>query len=556
MIARTRRRTVSLLCLGVLVLIALVPRDTAAQVLYGSVVGDVKDATGGALPGATLVITNTDRGLSREAVTDAAGHFTFSNLPAGVYSLKASQQGFKGFEQKEVTVTINAVTRVDVTLEIGAMGETMTVTAERAEAPDRHGRGARHPGRAGAGECAGAPGPQLPADVPDCCQALRPRSTRTPSRAIRRDPSSSRSTGRATTRTTRASTASAPHNVQLPHVSSYVPTLEAIEEVNVVTSSMGAEQGLAGGAAINVRTKSGSNAFHGSGFEYFTNQDLKAWPMRFGDAALNTGKKPEASYNQYGGTFGGRIVENKAFFFVSYEGTRDHRVVDRTDDGTDAVDASGRLFRVRFADLRSAHRECGRHRADAVPGVSRRPELRAVQHRDESECLNIIPAARMDPIAQQIASHIPANNIDRASRNYFAQAPFQSDRRQVDTKIDYNVNSKFNLAGTFGILHFKTSVPTVFGEEAIGQPIGGSSNPGHGHGNIYRTTVMGTYIFSPTFLMDAHFGFAKQVTNSEQPGLGTNIGSDVLGIPGTNGSRLFESGWPTFAVRRTSPRSA
>ena len=91
MIARTRKRTVSLLCLGVLVLIALAPRDTAAQVLYGSVVGDVKDATGGALPGATLVITSTDRGFSREAVTDAAGHFTFSNLPAGVYALKASK---------------------------------------------------------------------------------------------------------------------------------------------------------------------------------------------------------------------------------------------------------------------------------------------------------------------------------------------------------------------------------------------------------------------------------------------------------------------------------
>ena len=118
MIARTRRRTVSLPCLGVLVLIALVPRDTTAQVLYGSVVGDVKDATGGALPGATLVITSTDRGLSREAVTDAGGHFTFSNLPAGVYGLKAHQQGFKGFEQKEVTVTINAVIRVDVTLEV------------------------------------------------------------------------------------------------------------------------------------------------------------------------------------------------------------------------------------------------------------------------------------------------------------------------------------------------------------------------------------------------------------------------------------------------------
>ena len=101
MIARTRRRTVSLLCLGVLVLIALVPRDTAAQVLYGSVVGDVKDATGGALPGATLVITSTDRGFSREAVTDAAGHYTFSNLPAGMYGLKAQQQGFKASSRRK-----------------------------------------------------------------------------------------------------------------------------------------------------------------------------------------------------------------------------------------------------------------------------------------------------------------------------------------------------------------------------------------------------------------------------------------------------------------------
>ena len=131
------------------------------------------------------------------------------------------------------------------------------------------------------------------------------------------------------------------YNVQLPHVSSYVPTLEAIEEVNVVTSSMGAEQGLAGGAAINLRTKSGSNAFHGSGFEYFSNQDLKAWPMRFGDAALNTGKKPEASYNQYGGTVGGPIVAEQGLLLRQLRGHEGPS--GRRPDGhhTDAVDASG-----------------------------------------------------------------------------------------------------------------------------------------------------------------------------------------------------------------------
>src|SRR6478672_6999005 len=255
MIARTRRRTLSLLSLGVLVLIALVPRDTAAQVLYGSVVGDVKDATGGALPGATLVITSTDRGFSREAVTDAAGHFTFSNLPAGVYALKAQQQGFKGFEQKEVTVTINAVIRVDVTLEVGNIGETVTadvhdtlVAAELQNAPVPLGRNYQQMYRL------------LPGFAPPINSHSIPSN---PSRSLEFTVNGT-SDDQNNTRIDGVSTA----NVQLPHVSSYVPTLEAIDEVNVVTSSMGAEQGLAGGAAINLRTKSGTNAFHGSGFEY------------------------------------------------------------------------------------------------------------------------------------------------------------------------------------------------------------------------------------------------------------------------------------------------
>jgi hypothetical protein len=152
----------------------------------------------------------------------------------------------------------------------------------------------------------------------------------------------------------------------------------------------------------------------------------------------------------------------------------------------------------------------------------------------------------MDAIAKRIAGFIPANNLDRERDNYFVSAPFTFDRHQVDSRVDYNVNSKLNLIGTFGVLHYRSSTPTVFGDTAVGRPIGGSSNPGLGHGNTYRVTVMGTYTFSPTFLVDAHYGWARQGTASEQPGLGTNIGTDVLGIPGTNGPRAFESGWPSF----------
>ena len=115
-----RRWTVSLPCLllAALVVVFAVPRRGSAQVLYGSILGDVKDASGASIRGASVGVVNKSTGLARQAITDGAGRFNFPDLPAGVYGLKASQQGFKTFERTEVTVNINSVVRVDVSLEI------------------------------------------------------------------------------------------------------------------------------------------------------------------------------------------------------------------------------------------------------------------------------------------------------------------------------------------------------------------------------------------------------------------------------------------------------
>jgi Carboxypeptidase regulatory-like domain/TonB dependent receptor-like, beta-barrel len=542
-----RRWTAALPCLSLaaLIVILAVPEEGSAQVLYGSILGDVKDASGAYIRGAAVGVVNKSTGLARQGITDAAGRFNFPDLPAGVYSLKASQQGFKTFEQTEVTVNINSVTRVNVALEIGSMGDTVTVSAEPPKLQTETAE--VHVNLAGS-ELTNLPVPlgrnyqqvyrMLPGFAPPANSHSIPTN---PARSLEftvngtsDDQNNTRIDGVSTT------------HIQLPHVVSYIPTLESIDEVNVVTNSMDAEQGLAGGAAVNLQTRSGSNAIHGSAFEHFTNQSLKAWPMRFGDVALNTGDKPEASYNQFGATIGGPIKKNKVFFFVSYESTRDHRTVDRTVTvPTQAMvkgDFSASPTPI-YDPLSGDPDGSGRTQFQVLPGD---PNYALCDTATNPNCLNIIPAARMDPIAMKVASFIPANNIDRDRNNYFVSGPFTFDRHQVDSRFDYNVNSKLNLAGTFGMLHYRTNVPTVFGDAAVGRPIGGSSNPGHGHGNTYRLTVMGTYIFSPTFLMDAHYGWAKQGTASEQPGLGTNIGSSVLGIPGTNGPRLFESGWPAF----------
>jgi Carboxypeptidase regulatory-like domain/TonB dependent receptor len=532
--------------LALVVFICAVPGRAAAQVLYGSIVGDVKDSSGAAMPGATVLVTNANTGFKREAVTDGVGHFNLFDLPAGTYSLKATQQGFRTFEQTQVTVNINTVTRIDVTMEIGAMGDSVTV---RAEAPALQTETAEVHSNLLGQELTNLPVPlggnyqqvyrMLPGFAPPANSHSIPTN---PSRSLQFSVNGT-SDDQNNTRIDGVSTA----NIQLPHVASYIPTLESIQEVNVVTSSFDAEQGLAGGAAINVQTRSGANAMHGSGFEYFTNQHLKAWPMRFDDAALNTGAKPDQSYNEFGGTVGGPIRKNKAFYFVSYESIRDHRAVSRTISVPMPAMLKGdlSLSPTPIYDPLSGNADgTGRTQFQVFPGD---PNYALCNTATNPSCLNIIPAARMDPIARKIGSYFPANNLDRDRNNYFAQAPFTFDRNQIDSRFDYNGNSKFNMSGTFGMLHYNAVTPTVFGDAAIGRPIGGSSNPGTGHGNTYRVTVMGTYIFSPTFFMDAHYGYARQGTNSEQPGLGQNFGRDTLGIPGANGTRAFESGWPTFS---------
>ncbi len=352
------------------------------------------------------------------------------------------------------------------------------------------------------------------------------------------------------------------YNIQLPHVSSYVPTLESIQEVNIVTNSFDAEQGFAGGAAINVQTKSGGNQIHGSLFEYNSNNHLKAWPMEFDNAGANVGNKPKAIYNQYGGSVGGPIVKDKLFYFVSFEGTGDHRAVQRRvtiptpearagDLSALAAALETDIYDPMTGDL-AGGTGVGRTAFVSYPTGYVDPTMVNAACTDEAGCLNMIPTSRLDPSTQQILALLPANtNVagrENSTNNYFVSAPFTFDRHQVDSKVNYNATSKLNLLGTFGLLRYSDNTPTVFGTTLVGTPIGGSSNPGQGSGNTYRFTIMGTYTFTPNFVMDAHFGYAKQSTSSEQPGLGTNIGTDVLGIPGTNGPRAFESGWPEFDV--------
>lgn len=501
---------------------------TYAQVLYGSIVGNVTDKSDAALAGATVKITNKATNQVREAVSNADGSFTFNTVQTGLYEVTVSKNGFKTLTRSNVEVTLNSVTRSDVALEIGQVSDTVSVTADAAILQtDR----AEVRAELTSKTLLNVPIPpgrnyqQLFRSLPGITPPNNAHSIPTnPSRALQYNVNGTNSSSN----NVRIDGASQ-YNLFLPHVTAYVPSLEAIETVNVVTNNFDAEQGLAGGAAVNVQIKSGTNQLHGSAFEYHDNNHTKARPWALTPINGVPQDKPKRVYNQFGGTIGGPIIKNKLFYFTSFEGTND------------------RQLGARFLTLPTAEMRAGNLSGGNIgiydPATGNEYGLNRTAFAG-----GVIPTARLDPIAQQILKDLPLPNRAGFQNNYYATAPYQFDRKTVDAKVNYNVNDKFTTYGRFSFLTYKQLNPGALGKlDGVGTaPQGG--NTGVGSGETYGMTVAGVYTVNTNFIVDANVGYTKQGTSSEQGFLDQKIGLDVLKIPGTNGTRAFENGWPRFAI--------
>ena len=517
----------SRLPLFLLAFLTLVPATLPAQVLYGSIVGNVTDESGGATPGATVTIRHRETGTSRDTVTDSTGFYRFPNVQSGTYTVTVTLTGFRSFSRGDIPVTLNTATRVDAALQVGELSEMVTVAASspllqteraevRAELKEREfvnlpvslNRNYQYLFRVLPGFTPPAEAHSVPSN-PSRALVFNVNGASRSSNNIRID-------GVSTT------------NVWLPHVAAYVPALESLETVNVVTNSFDAEQGLAGGSVINVQIKSGTNEVRGSAFEYHTNEQLRTQNY-FDPPGTSKGK---SRYNQYGGTVGGPVVRNKLFFFVSYEGTRDLQQLSKT--------VSVPTEAMRRGDLSASSTPIYDPMTGNPNGSARTPFPN-----------NLIPGNRIDPIVQRLLAELPLPNVQNPdgstpeTNNYFVQAPFTFNRWTVDSKINWNVTNKLNLFSRVSVLDFFTENATVFGQQLQG-PAMGTSNPGTGSGNTYNVSGGATYIFSSSLLMDAHFGFVRMNTGVAQSDINERKGIDWLGLPGTNGSQSYEGGTPYF----------
>jgi len=502
----------------------VLPINGYAQVLYGSLVGSVRDQTGAAVPGADITVVHQGTGRTRTTISNEVGNFDFSSIPTGTYQVQIGMPGFKSFIQENVVVRLNTVSRVDAVLEVGEVSEVLTVSSQAAvlqtdsaevksEITDVEVTNLPVPlGRNYQALLGTLPGISPPIDGhsiganPSRALIFSAQGTTQSSNDIRIDGSSG-------------------FNIWLPHVTSYVPALESIETVNVVTNSFDAEQGLAGGASVNVQIKSGTNEFHGSAFANNSNNKLMATPFFHPEGERN----PKYIMNQFGGTLGGPIKKDSVFFFASYEGTRERAFASglRTIPG----------MAMRAGDLSASDRPIYDPYSGNADGSGR-----------TAFPGNIIPQDRISPIAKKILDMLPEPTFpDEEVNNYFAAGKFEFDRNTLDTKVDWRLNDQFNMYGRFSVLDFSVLAPTVFGDNVLGGVLRGGS-PGDTYGKTYSTTIAANYVFTPNFLVDGHFGYNRQDVNQIQPNIDQQIGRDILGIPGTNGDRWFEGGWPRFAL--------
>jgi Carboxypeptidase regulatory-like domain len=294
--------------------------------IAGSISGLVTDPSGAVVSGATVVATDTQTGVKTTVTTDAKGFYSLPALPVSTYDLQVSQIGFKSFDQTGLVINANSALRVDATLSVGTISEKIEVRTDAVHVETE----STQMGEVITGKTMTA----VPLNGRSYTDLLALQPGVSPYNST--DTGTGGISDRAVDGTLNAGNQSV--NGQRETANGFmvngsnveegknngaaiIPNLDSISEFRIITNNFDAEYGNYSGGQINVVTKSGTNQFHGSGFEFLRNTVLDAKNYY----SLPTDKTPVFQQNQFGGTFGGPIKKDKTFFFVDYQGTRQNQ---------------------------------------------------------------------------------------------------------------------------------------------------------------------------------------------------------------------------------------
>ncbi|MBA3257359.1 MAG: TonB-dependent receptor [Pyrinomonadaceae bacterium] len=529
----------------------------AAQVNTASLTGLITDPAGASLPNASVRVKNKATTVASSSATDDSGYYNFASLPVGAYTLEVELPGFKKAVHENVNLEVGQKARVDFSLEVGAVTETVSISA----APPTLSIQEATPG--------GVVENRMITDLPLSSRNWDDLLRGVP--GVQADRYTEQGGGTANGRTGGANVHgvrslqnnfvldgvdnnSISENVQELTTQVARPSVDSIQEFRVSTNPYSAENGRSPGALISVTTKGGGNEFHGTVYDFLRNRVFDANNFFQNRAGA---EKPPHVQNQYGGNLGGPIYlprfgeggpslysgKNRAFFFFNYEGTRIRKGVTRLGNVPlaneirgDFSSAAGTANRVNYARIFDRVGDC-------------RARVPSAFNADGSFINNQIPAACLDPLAQRVLGLLPAPNVVPGSGplnlSNFLRAPgIVDDTDSYTTRVDYQANSTNSIFVRYTYSDRFRYVPGIFGGIVDGT---GSSANGRLFMKGQSAAIGWTRTINARMVNEFRFGWGRNNSIATQDPFGLNTLAE-LGFRGVQDSPVYSGGIPGISI--------
>lgn len=502
----------SFLALCLLVAFALGLQPAMAQQVTATITGTILDPSGAPIVGADVTAIDTERGVTIPTKTNEQGVYVVPRVPVGAYKLKVEAKGFEIAEHPAFTLVLNQTARVDVQMRIGSGTETVEVT--------------------GAAPILQTDTTQISTLIDAKTNEALPLATRnyiqltllTPG-AVTPDPASM-TTGADMTTSGRPyinGNRQQANNFMLDGMDNnqigdnevgYSPSVDAIQEFNLISQNASAEYGNFQGGIVNTTIKSGTNAFHGTIYEFFRNDVLNAntWANGLTPTPLD---KPKMRWNMFGATIGGPIIKNKLFFFADYQGQRfdfpaSARGYTVVPNAMRTGDLSG-LCPEGFTNGLCNNLANQVYNPYNVVGGVRQPFLN-----------NQIGSSYLSPVTQNLfaSKFYPAATGVTGGSNYFANNNQQYNNDQGDIKVDYNLSDKDRFFGRWSQMYLHEPLNSAWALANTGANT--TEEPAK------NFVLNWDHTFSPALLNEARIGFnwvGFTQTNSDN-GVG-NLAADI-----------------------------
>ncbi len=533
------------LCFAVLAALSVLVTGTGwSQAVYGTIAGTVTDETGGVLPGVEVLIQNEAKGTSWTVVTDDDGRYRRERLvPGPGYTVRVSFAGFKTFVRSAITVQVDAVLDVNVVLEIGQISEEVTVT------------GAPPPLKTEKTDVAVTFSEKEVSELPILERnftqflLLSPGTSRLGwQHASSENPQGSRQimvNGQNFSGTGFELDGTSNRDPILGIIV-INPTLEGVTEAKVTSQNYDAEFGQATAGVVTAQTKSGTNEFHGSAFLFRRNDVTQArnpFSQAVGGIDGDPNKFiPDTLWNQFGGSIGGPIAKDTAFFFFDYQGTR------RKNGGSVLTTVPTALART--GDLSEYVAATGRNVFDPNSG-NEDPNNFAPR---TAFAGGVIPANQLSPQALALINLLPLPNLPGIENNFSTGGIEAFDDNAFNFRGDWAYSQNLHIFGRYSFAQFERTGPGAFGELVGGPAFDNIFFAGSSRVRNQSIATGFDYTLSPTTLTDFRFGFFRYNVSVLPGGIGTTPAADagipnLNSVPGVQQDPIFTSGMPFFDIQ-------